>query len=86
MTAVICLKVFELLARNDPQFYYADNDEGREAYMRDAKAYIDAMEQNFPEYFGLIPKADKDLQGALSHSANNRLAKRFTNHRQKDGS
>jgi uncharacterized protein (DUF885 family) len=26
--------------------------------MRDAKAYIDAMEQKIPEYFGLIPKAE----------------------------
>ncbi len=44
--------------RTDPQFYYEDNDAGREAYMRDAKAYIDAMEQKIPEYFGLIPKAE----------------------------
>ena len=44
--------------RTDPQFYYEDSDAGREAYMRDAKAYIDAMEQKIPEYFGLIPKAE----------------------------
>lgn len=43
--------------RSAPQFYYAANDEGRERYMQEAKAYIDKMEAKLPEYFGLVPKA-----------------------------
>ncbi len=52
------LSEFFAFMRTDPQFYYEDSDAGRDAYMRDAKAYIDAMEQKIPEYFGLIPQAD----------------------------
>jgi uncharacterized protein (DUF885 family) len=47
---------FEFM-RSDPQFYYAPNDEGRNRYMQEAKAYIDTMEAKIPEYFGLLPKA-----------------------------
>lgn len=47
---------FEFM-RTDTQFYYAPNDEGRNRYMQEAKAYIDIMEAKIPEYFGLLPKA-----------------------------
>lgn len=49
-------KFFEFM-RNDPQFYYAPNDESRNRYMQEAKAYIDLMEVKIPEYFSLLPKA-----------------------------
>jgi len=51
------LQEFFLFMRNDDQFYYADTDEGRDRYMREAKEYIDQMEARIPEYFGLTPKA-----------------------------
>ena len=47
---------FEFM-RTDEQFYYPSTDEGRDDYMRDAKALIDEMEANLPKYFGLMPKA-----------------------------
>lgn len=75
---------FEFM-RNDPQFYYADNDEGREAYMRDAKAYIDAMEQKLPEYFGLIPKADMIIKRVESFREQS-AGKAFYQSPSKDGS
>lgn len=51
------LQDFFLFMRNDDQFYYADSDEGRERYMKEAKDFIDKMEAKLPEYFGLTPKA-----------------------------
>ena len=52
------LSEFFTFMREDPQFYYASDQEGRERYMQEAKAYIDTMEAKIPEYFGLTPKAD----------------------------
>jgi uncharacterized protein (DUF885 family) len=51
------LAAFFSFMRNSEQFYYAPTDEGRQQYMDEAKAYIDAMEAKLPEYFGLKPKA-----------------------------
>lgn len=51
------LPAFFSFMRNNEQFYYAPTDEGRQQYMDEAKAYIDAMEAKLPEYFGLKPKA-----------------------------
>ena len=51
------LQEFFAYMRNDSQFYYSANKEGRERYMLEAKAYIEVMESKIPEYFGLLPKA-----------------------------
>lgn len=51
------LAEFFVFMRNDPQFYYSADEEGRGRYMREAKEYIDIMEAKIPEYFGLTPKA-----------------------------
>lgn len=51
------LQAFFEFMRTDDQFYYENTDEGRERYMREAKALIDEMEAKIPEYFGLTPKA-----------------------------
>ena len=47
---------FEFM-RNSEQFYYPNTDEGKAAYLLEAKALIDVMEAKLPEYFGLLPKA-----------------------------
>lgn len=52
------LQDFFKFMRNSDQFYYPNNDEGRNQYLADAKALIDEMENKIPEYFGLTPKAD----------------------------
>jgi uncharacterized protein (DUF885 family) len=48
---------FEFM-RSDKQFYYANADEGRDAYLLEAKALIDTMRDKLPEYFSLIPQAE----------------------------
>ncbi len=51
------MQSFFKFMREDKQFYYPNTDEGREAYLKDAKALIDEMEAAIPNYFGLTPKA-----------------------------
>ncbi len=48
---------FEFM-RSDKQFYYANTDEGRDAYLLEAKALIDTMRDKLPGYFSLIPQAE----------------------------
>jgi len=48
---------FEFI-RTDDQFFYPDTDEGRQAYLDDSKAYLDALEDKLPEFFGILPQAD----------------------------
>ena len=52
------LPEFFAFVRTDPRFYYPDTDEGREAYLEAARAYLDEIDEKLPEYFGLLPKAD----------------------------
>ena len=47
---------FEFM-RSSEQFYYPNTDEGKQAYLLEAKALIDTMESMLPDYFGLLPKA-----------------------------
>lgn len=51
------LQAFFTFMREDEQFYYPNTDEGRQAYLSEAKALIDEMEATLPNYFGLRPKA-----------------------------
>ncbi|MBY9066338.1 DUF885 domain-containing protein [Hyphomonas sp. WL0036] len=44
--------------KGNPQHYYPDTDEGRQAYIDDATAAIQKIKAVLPEYFGLLPKAD----------------------------
>ncbi|UTA47655.1 DUF885 domain-containing protein [Simiduia sp. 21SJ11W-1] len=51
------LQAFFKFLREDPQFYYPNTDEGRQAYIDDSTAFLDAIEAKLPEYFGILPKA-----------------------------
>lgn len=42
--------------------YFPDNDEGAQAYIAAAKAAIDNIEKELPNYFGLLPKADLEVR------------------------
>jgi uncharacterized protein (DUF885 family) len=44
--------------KDNPRYYYPDTDEGRQAYIDDATAAIEAMKEHLPAYFGVLPKAD----------------------------
>lgn len=52
------LQEFFVFVRDDPQFYFPNTDEGREAYLQTAREYLGFIEARLPEYFGLLPKAD----------------------------
>ncbi len=52
------LQAFFAFMRDDPQFYYPDTQEGREAYIAKAKAYIDNMDSRLDEVFSIKPKAN----------------------------
>ena len=52
------LQEFFAFTRTDPQFFFPDTDEGRQAYIDAATAYLDAIDAKLPDYFGLLPKAD----------------------------
>ncbi|UAL42670.1 DUF885 domain-containing protein [Shewanella inventionis] len=51
------LAEFFTYMRNDKQFYYPDTKEGQQAYLTQAKAYIDNMESRLDEVFKVKPKA-----------------------------
>ncbi|WP_194757246.1 DUF885 domain-containing protein [Aliidiomarina indica] len=48
---------FEFVLEDD-QFYYPNTDEGRQAYLDDSKAFLDAINEKLPEFFGILPQAD----------------------------
>ena len=49
---------FFVFMRTDKQFYYPNTDEGRQGYLDDSKAFLDAIKLKLPDYFGILPKAD----------------------------
>jgi uncharacterized protein (DUF885 family) len=51
------LERFFAFVRGDPQFFFSNDDAGREAYLEAARTHIAALEQKLPQYFGLLPKA-----------------------------
>ncbi|WP_028375503.1 DUF885 domain-containing protein [Leeuwenhoekiella sp. MAR_2009_132] len=75
---------FEFM-RVDNQFYYEDSDEGRAAYMKEAKAIIDNMRGHLDELFITKPKAEivvKQVEAFREKSA----GKAFYNSPAPDGS
>ncbi len=52
------LQAFFKFLREDPQFYYPNTDEGRQAYLDDSTAFLDDIKAKLPQYFGILPKAD----------------------------
>jgi uncharacterized protein (DUF885 family) len=52
---------FEFM-RVDPQFYYPEGEEGREAYLAEAKRIIDDMRGRLDQLFGVTPKAQMEVR------------------------
>jgi uncharacterized protein (DUF885 family) len=52
---------FEYL-RNDPSNFYPNTDEGRQAYLDQSKAYIDAVYADVGRYFNILPKAPLEVR------------------------
>jgi len=70
------LSQFFEYVRSDPRFHFPNTDEGREAYLAEARTDIAAVKQRLPEFFGLLPKADlvvkrveafREIPGAPQH-------------------
>lgn len=47
---------------DNPRHYYPDTDEGRQAYIDDAKAAIDRIEGELSNFFGILPKAGLEVR------------------------
>jgi uncharacterized protein (DUF885 family) len=48
--------------RKDPSNFYPNTDEGRQAYLDQSKAYIDAVYSDVGEYFNILPKAPLEVR------------------------
>lgn len=51
------LQEFFTFMREDPQFYFPDTDEGRQAYIELAEQFLDGIASALPDYFGILPEA-----------------------------
>lgn len=49
-------------ARDDPQFYYSNTDEGREAYLSDTREFLSEIGEKLPDYFGTLPQARLEVK------------------------
>ncbi|NKB34483.1 MAG: DUF885 family protein [Pseudomonadales bacterium] len=56
------LQEFFAFVRDDPNNYYEDTDEARQVYLDDNYAYLNAINEVLPEYFGRLPKADLEIR------------------------
>lgn len=51
------LQEFFVFVREDDQFYYENTEEDRQEYLEVNTAYLDAIAEKLPEFFGRLPKA-----------------------------
>jgi uncharacterized protein (DUF885 family) len=56
------LQEFFAFTRDDEQFYYPNTEEGKEAYLQQARDIIDNMRARVPEFFDLTPKAPMEVR------------------------
>ncbi len=52
------LSAFFKFVNSDPQFFFPDTDEGRQAYLDESTKFLDEIKGKLPDYFGILPKAD----------------------------
>jgi uncharacterized protein (DUF885 family) len=52
------LSEFFVFVNSDEQFFFPNTDEGRQAYLDESTAFLDAISEKLPQYFGILPKAD----------------------------
>jgi uncharacterized protein (DUF885 family) len=48
--------------KTDKKFLFPNTDEGRQGYLDDSKAYLDAIRFRLPGYFGILPKAELEVK------------------------
>ncbi|CAN5367857.1 DUF885 domain-containing protein [soil metagenome] len=52
------LSEFFVFVNTDKQFFFPNTDSGRQAYLDESTAFLDAINDKLPQYFGILPKAD----------------------------
>jgi uncharacterized protein (DUF885 family) len=55
------IEFFEFI-NTDEQFFYPNTDQGRQAYLDDSKAFLDAITEQLPQYFGILPQAELQVK------------------------
>lgn len=79
------LQAFFAFMRTAPQFYYPNDEAGRQRYLDEATALVDSMRTLLPDYFGTLPAAEmvvKRVEAYRERSA----GKAFYNQPAPDGS
>lgn len=56
------LQEFFAFMRTDPKFYFPNTDEGREAYLQEARDHLAFIQERLPQYFGILPKAPLEVR------------------------
>ena len=56
------LPAFFKFINSDPQFFFPNTDEGRQAYLDESTAFLDTIKGKLPEFFGILPKADLEVK------------------------
>jgi len=56
------LPAFFAHLRTDPNNFFPNTDEGRDAYLAQSKGYIDAIYSDVGEYFNILPKAPLEVR------------------------
>lgn len=56
------LQEFFEFIRTDPSNFFPDTEEGKQAYLDQSKAYIDAFYEDVDEYFNILPKAPLEVR------------------------
>ena len=56
------LQDFFTFLRTDPSNFFPDTEEGKQAYLDQSKAYIDAVYDDVDEYFNILPKAPLEVR------------------------
>ncbi|MEP5569433.1 MAG: DUF885 domain-containing protein [Halioglobus sp.] len=56
------LQDFFQFVRSNEQFYFSNNDSGREAYLDETRRYLARMESMLPQYFGRLPLAPFEVK------------------------
>ncbi|RUO33195.1 DUF885 domain-containing protein [Aliidiomarina soli] len=56
------LDAFFQFFREDEQFFYPNTDEGREAYLQQARDYLATMNEQMSKFFGLLPEIELEVR------------------------
>ncbi|WP_096086561.1 DUF885 domain-containing protein [Agaribacterium haliotis] len=56
------MQEFFTFMREDPRFYYSNDQQGRDAYLKQTQAYIDGMQAALPNLFITLPKAGLEVK------------------------